>query len=528
MILNGGDLPASFGYLPLELAFPFDTNISYQIMRSGRQISLISRFGKLQITITESSWSKSGFVYKTFNYIPRLRHDSDHYREVVFDVRLSFHVNKFRALWPWNSDEFEDYFEWGQAVIRNVIEQFSWDHYRQTESRDEIMRLRRQFAQFDAEARIEMLCNFPDSIEGKVAKYLRWTRSWVWENRREGLSKLIAMVGDVPAELAEDIVQRLLVMSRVEYDDTVTPWKVTEALGVYSGKVRRSLVLEIYSALVAKLDTYDQSQRKGLWWAALGKSLAQVQKRLEHDEQIHNLHRVITEFLEPPNTLHDDEISLLLWDNSTMAAQEEIKSFIEEHVHSSDEEDIYTGIQYCLALRRELEPTFLAKQLSLLLNRKLQQPKVRVGVMQLARSSTSDIAEPDRNLLLQFLLREINGNEPRTREVAALTLKEQYVLFEGCGEVTNDQIVDALLGLSDDENPDIEFMAVSALASYVTKTSPQMQVVVADTLLRKIEKHSSESANDMVSIAAREALQALVNTLPDGDLKQRIEEKEYV
>ncbi len=526
MILDGGDLPNSFGYLPLELDFPFETTITHQILRSGRRIILTSQYGRMQIDVMESSWSKSGFVNKTFNYIPRLRRDSDHYREVVFDIRISFHINKFRALRPWNSDEFEDYFEWGQKVIRSMIERFSWEHYRQTESRDEIMRLRRQFAQFEAEARIEMLYNFPDSIEGKVAKCLRWTRSWVWENRRDGLTRLTEMADEVPNELVDDVIQRLIVMSKEKYGDSVTPWKVTEALGVYSARASGSLVPEIYSALVTKLDTYDQTQRRGVRWAALGKSLAQVQKRLDQDEQLQNLHRVVSGFLGK-SILKDDEISSLLWDNSTPAVQKKLKSFILEHVHSPDEEKIYTGIQYCLALRRQLEPAFLIRQLSSLLNRKPQRQDVKERTMMLAWNITGNIPESDRNLLLQFLLREIKDNESEIRGVAARTLKERYDLFSDCDEAATTQIIEALLSLSNAENTDFEFAAVSSLASYTVDTPPHFQEYVAEALLAKIQKNSTDPMSSDISIAAGVALQALIGSLPDNDLKQRIKGKGY-
>ena len=57
------------------------------------------------------------------------------------------------------------------------------------------------------------------------------------------------MADEVPDALVEGIILRLLQMSKVQYDDSVTPWKTIEALGVYGPRVQSPLTHRVYERL---------------------------------------------------------------------------------------------------------------------------------------------------------------------------------------------------------------------------------------------------------------------------------------
>lgn len=520
--LLAGEELLSWSFAPFRLAFPFKTRISHQVTGEGRRITFTTKYGELSLIIRETGWAKSGFLRESVYYVPHLRPLRHPYRESTFKVTVSFSINQFHGLWPWHSDEFSTYYDWAQAKMQELEDKLSWDKYRTSVMRDDISRLERAFRWHDAQAQIEMLRNFPETVEGRVAKHLRWTRSFVWKHRRGGLKGLIDMADKVPDALVEEVILRLLQMSKMQYDDSVTPWKTVEALGVYGPRVRPPLVHRVYERLWEKAQEHPQDKRQGMDWSALGKSLAQMQSVLSNENQLQNAHRLVQQFLRDPIPF-DEEIGNLLWNGSSPEVQQEMLNFISGRIHAQSGEEKHGGIEYLIALRRQLPLELRKRILTDLIAGRSRNLDLRRDTLWVIRSFEEALEGEEQQAIIRYVLKESRSAHREIREAATATLFFKSEAYSKSDTRTRNAIIRRLIAMASDDSNEVANSATSALSRYAPYVPRHYQAEVASTFLSRVPPREKIKSGDLLPYDCQRGLRALMQSMPDGQLKKEIQ-----
>jgi len=508
------------GYVAFTLDFPFQTRINHVVTVEGRQTTFVTDYGEMSLGIREHGWAKSGLREALF-FAPRLRSPRNTWRESQFEVKISFSINQFRALWPWYSDEFSKYYGWAEGKLRAIEDSFSWDKYRTSVSRDDIRRLDHALNEHANETFVEMYYDFPATIEGQVAKYLRWTHSLTWQYRRDGLKGLVEIANDVSDALVEEIVLRLLQMSEVEYDDIATPLWVTEALGVYGPRAKASLAKRVYEQLSELAESRSVDERKGYDWAAIGKALAQMQTVLPHQSQLENAHRIVQQFLYE-SIPGDEEVADLLWASSSADVRQEMLDFISTSVSSDSFDDIRTGVKYTIALKRQLSAKFQRQILFGLIEKRLRRPQVRRDVLWLAQN-LDDLEAPDQEAVIRHVLKESRSAYPEVQETAVNVLFYQAMIYGKSSTRIRSMITRRLIALADSGIDQVAAASVAALARFASFVPPRYRSKAASILMSQMPPRR-EIVDRLLQFRCQRGLEALSESVTDDPLRYEIVE----
>jgi hypothetical protein len=519
-VLAGGQL-MSWGYAPFTLVFPFKTHINHQITGAGRRTTFATKYGELSLHIRETGRRPAGLLGDSFHYAPHLRPQEHPYLESIFEVTVSFSISQFHALKPWLSDEFDRYYIWAQDRMQALESKFSWDRYSSSVTRDEIRHLERILRGHDAQVQIEMLDNFPETIEGSVAKHIRWTRSFVWQHRGNGLEGLIRLASEVPEGLVEEIVLRLLRMSTIQYEDTVTPWKTVEALGVYGVRAQPSLAHRVYERLWETVQECPQETKQGVYWSALGKSLAQMQSMLPDEDQIRNVHRVVDQFLPDPIRF-DEETCEQLWNGSSPEVHQKVQSFIEAMIRAQSIKEKRDGIEYIIALKKHLPPEFGSRAATELIAGKPRNVNLRIDIQRLIRIPSDELETEKQESIIKHVLRESKSAHHKIRAAATDTLRFQSQFYCKSNARIRSTIIRRLITLSSDDSDEVADRAVHALVSYVSCVPRRYEADVASIFLARVPPRQQVNAPNLLEIECSRGLTALVEKVPDDELKQEI------
>jgi hypothetical protein len=520
-LLAGKDL-WSWSFTPFNLAFPFKTGISHQVTDEGRRITFATKYGELSLIIRETGWAKSGFLKESVYYAPKLRPLDHPYRESTFEVTVSFAINQFHGLWPRHSDEFSTYYDWAQAKMQELEDKLSWDKYRTSVMRDDFRRLEHAFGWHDAQAQIEMLHNFPETAQGRAAKYLRWTRSFVWEHRRDGLKGLIDMADEMPNALVEEIILRLLQMSKMQYDDSVTPWRTVEALGVYGQRVRPPLAHRVYERLCEKAQEHLQDRREGIDRPTIGKSLAQMQSVLSNEDQLQNAHQLVQQFLRNPIPF-GEEIGNLLWNDSSPNVQQEMLDFIGGRIHAQSAEEKHSGIEYLIALRRQLPLEFRKRILTELVAERSRKLDLRLDTLWVIRSFEEVLEGEEQKDIIRYVLKESRSAHREIREAATAALFFRSEAYSKSDTRTRNAIIRRLITLANEDSDEVANSAVRTLSRYAPYVPRHYQAEVASIFLSRVPPREKIKSDDWLSLDCETGLRALMGNIPDGELKQEIQ-----
>jgi hypothetical protein len=479
----GRDLTPS-GYVSFTLAFPFETRISHAVTEAGRQTTFTTKFGELSLTIREVGWSRSAFIRDALFFAPDLRSRPHRYRESKFEINISFSINQFRALWPWNADEFATYYGWAEGRLCAIENSFSWDKYRSSVSRNDVKRLEHALDRHAQEAFGEMYYNFPETVEGRAAKCLRWTRSLTWQYRRKGLEELVEMVDEVPNALIAEIVLHLSQMSELPYDDTATPLWVTEALGVYGPRAEAPLAKRVYEELSRQEESRPEDKKQSYDWAVIGKSLARMQTVLPHQSQLENAHRIVQQFLYE-SIPGDDEVADLLWASSSANVRQEMLDFISTSVDSGSFDDIHIGVKYAIALKRQLSVDFRKRILFDLIGRRFRNPSVRRDILWLTQN-LDDLEAADQEVAIRYVLKESESAYLEVQEAAVGVLCNQARIYGRSGARTRSMITRHLIALADSDSDKVASASIAAIARFAPFVPPRYHTEIGSILTSQI------------------------------------------
>ncbi len=364
-----------------------------------------------------------------------------------------------------------------------------------------------------------MYYNFPETIEGRVAKWLRWTRSLTWLYRRDGLRELIEVSDEVPDAFVEEIILRLLQMSKVNYDDSATPLWVTKALGVY-GPRAGALAERVYEQLLQQAKSRPEDRRKGYDWAVVGKSLAQMQAILPHQRQMENAHWIVQQFLFE-SIPGDEEVADLLWGSSSADVRQEMLDFISASVHSDSFDNIHTGIKYTVALKRQLPVEFRRQILFDLVERRLRRPRARQSILWLIQN-TDDLGAADQGAVIRYVLKELGSGYPEVQKSAIDVISYQARIYGGSDTRTRNMITRRLIALAASDSDRVVTATVAAVARFAPFVPPRYHSEIASILMSQLPPRRRTGYDQDLGLLCQWGLEKLLKNVTDVRLRQEI------
>jgi hypothetical protein len=519
----GGDLML-WGFDTFTLLFPFKTQIDHGVT-SGERLTIFStKYGELSFQIRGTGSRPPGLLGDSFYYAPHLLPQEHPYVECSFEIVVSFAITQFHALKPWLSDEFDTYYNWAQDRMQAIENKFSWDKYSNSMTRDEFRRLERLLREHNAQVQIEMLRNFPDTIEGDVAKCIRWTRSFLWRHRRDGLEGLIELANQVPEEQVEGIILRLLRMSEIDYEeDIVTPWKTIEALGVYGPRSTPSLAHRVNERLWQIAREHPKDKRQGVFWADLGKALLQLLGTLSPKKQAESFCRIVDVF-QLDSISFEARICEGLWISSDPETRVMIESFIKRLIQAEHIEERRKGVACSYSLRKELPPEVLKEVIADLLSSNPRDAELRVGIQRLICALNSGLSSEELECIIRYVLKETRSTHSEVCAAAIDTLRFQSTLYCKSSRRTINTIIRRLITLANGDLDEISARAAQALEGYASQIPSKYQPDVVSIFLEKLSAcHQDRDANWLV-VHYSMGLEALMEITLDEDLKSKIRE----
>lgn len=246
-------------YIPFNLTFPHD--IDFQLEKTDKtQIpKIILKNDIIRITI---NFDKEACFDKTFAYTllkPGNRFKS--YDEKCFVMTIEFEIKKY-SFFKIKEREVDQFWSWGDGLIEDLKEFCDWQYYEGNFQRSQIQEILNKLGYMSWEMRIENYHNFEDNPHGKVKKLLRYTISPIFEQRRDAIGHIVNMKNEIPTDLTETVVNRLLSLATGIHNDT--GFKAAEALGNMGDIIPTNLHENVVNALIKILGDKDTDEHRGL------------------------------------------------------------------------------------------------------------------------------------------------------------------------------------------------------------------------------------------------------------------------
>lgn len=242
-------------YIPFNLTFPHD--IDFQLEKTDKtQIpKIILKNDIIRLTI---NFDKEACFDKTFAYTllkPGNRFKS--YDEKCFVMTIEFEIKKY-SFFKTKEREVDKFWSWGDGLIEDLKEFCDWQYYEGNFQRSQIQEILNKLGYISWEMLIENYKNFEDNPHGKVKKLLRYTISPIFEQRRDAIGHIVSIKNEIPSDLIEDVINRLLSLVTGTKNDT--GFKAAEALGNMGDIIPTNLHENVVNTLIKILedeDTYE-------------------------------------------------------------------------------------------------------------------------------------------------------------------------------------------------------------------------------------------------------------------------------
>jgi hypothetical protein len=457
-VLSGASLKSA-SWTPFTLSFPVPTEIHHAVLPDERRLTFVTRYGAFSVAIEEGRW----WVRSA------LPEGEEGYR-----VRLSFAARRPYALGPWLSAGFERYYAFVREKMEALEATFSLERHQLARVEGHLRSLETEFRRH-AEAVQAALTKTAETAaqappagdaEARLARHLRSTRADSWERRREGVAGLLAMVHEVPEERVDEVVRRLLEMSRRSQEGTPSPWGVVRALGAYGVRAEAPLARQVAERLTEHALEHPPERRTGRGWWALGRHLAEMQGRLPLDEQRENLDRIVVHFLSFENP-DRATVAELCWRETQLTVRRGVLDSIRELVASEENEGRLEGLTYAARLGGALPLPFRRALLEELLDLRVLDVEVRLAIQRFICAFGEELGEEALREAVRYVLRGAKSAYDELREGTVETLEARAELFAQSDARTVNMVTRRLMSLTEDESAAVAGRALVALVEYV-------------------------------------------------------------
>ncbi|WP_367343515.1 hypothetical protein [Methanomethylovorans sp.] len=250
---------SAWTYIPFNITFPHD--IDFQLEKTDKtQIpKIILKNDIIRITI---NFDKEACFDKTFAYTllkPGNRFKS--YDEKCFVMTIEFEIKKY-SFFKTNENEIDKFWSWGDGLIEDLKGFCDWKYYEGNFQRSQIQEILNKLGYMNWEMRIENYHNFEDNPHGKVKKLLRYTISPFFKERRDAIGYIVDMKNEIPTDLIENVINRLLLLASDINNDT--GFKAAEALGNMRDVIPTNLHENVVNTLIKTLDDKNTDENIGL------------------------------------------------------------------------------------------------------------------------------------------------------------------------------------------------------------------------------------------------------------------------
>lgn len=249
-ILNEESNENGYMYIPFYLNFPTDINFNLEKSDKSKldKIVLESKYGKITIEFHDR-WNFSS--QKTFMYTTmrpgKLHHN---YKEYYAEMSIDLDIKKF-AYFPLiggDEESVDEFYSWANQLIENLRQFCDWNYYENNVTRETFQHIINKLDYQDWETKIENYNNFKDTKYGEIQRLLRHTISPHFEYRKHAIKKIVEQKNEISIYQMESVILRMLRLTN--YEDTVTKFMATEALGDFENKIPTNLHEKVIGRLI--------------------------------------------------------------------------------------------------------------------------------------------------------------------------------------------------------------------------------------------------------------------------------------
>lgn len=259
---NGETIDGAIIYIPFCVTFP--EGINYELTESINspicKIILTSKYGRLTIEF-DDLYNPS--LQKTFAYTvmkPGNRHR--HYEEICLDMSVNLDIKKY-AYFPLvggPEESVDEFMSWANQTIDNLRTFCDWDYFEKNIKRELFQELFNKLDGIQHEINIEHYDNFEDNKFGRTQRLLRYMINPHFEYRRDALREMIKAKDELPTDLVETSILRILRLTY--FKEEVTRFQAAEALGELKEKIPVNLHQEVVDALLKLVDDEDDAVKR--------------------------------------------------------------------------------------------------------------------------------------------------------------------------------------------------------------------------------------------------------------------------
>ncbi|MCK5642896.1 MAG: hypothetical protein KAJ19_18950 [Gammaproteobacteria bacterium] len=249
-ILNEESNENAHMYIPFYLNFP--TGINFNLEKSDKskldKIVLESKYGKVTIEFHDR-WNFSS--QKTFMYTTmrpgKLHHN---YKEYYTEMSIDLDIKKY-AYFPLiggDEESVDEFYSWANQLIEDLRLFCDWNYFENNVTRETFQQIFNKLDYQDLENKIENYNNFKDTKYGEIQRLLRHTISPHFEYRKHAIKKIVEQKNEISIYQMESVILRMLRLTN--YEDTVTKFMATEALGDFEKKIPTNLHENVVGRLI--------------------------------------------------------------------------------------------------------------------------------------------------------------------------------------------------------------------------------------------------------------------------------------
>ena len=249
-ILNEESNENAYMYIPFYLNFPKGINFNLEKSDKSKldKIVLKSKCGKVTIEFHDR-WNFSSqrtFMYTTMR--PGKHHQT--YEEYYTEMSIDLDIKKFAYFPLIGSDEesVDDFYSWANQLIEDLRQFCDWNYFENNIKRETFQQIFNQLDYQDWETKIENYNNFKDTKYGEIQRLLRHTIGPHFEYRKHAIKKIVEQKNEISICQMESVILRILRLTN--YEDKITKFMATEALGDFENKIPSDLYENVVGRLI--------------------------------------------------------------------------------------------------------------------------------------------------------------------------------------------------------------------------------------------------------------------------------------
>lgn len=515
---KGETIDGAIIYIPFSVTFP--EGINFELTESINspicKIILTSKYGRLTIEF-DDLYNPS--LQKTFTYTvmkPGNRHR--HYEEICLDMSVNLDIKKY-AYFPLvggREESVDEFMSWANQTIDDLRTFCDWDYFEKNIKRELFQELVNKLDGIQHEINIEHYENFEDNKFGRTQRLLRYMINPHFEYRRDALTEIIKTKDEIPTDLVESSILRILRLTN--FKEEVTRFQAAEALGELKDKIPINLHQEVVDALLKLVDDKDNIvKRKSI------ESLCNIFTYVDSTLKTKMQEKIINDYVENDQFYLERETPLQkIYPH--INDEDKVKfetTYLQKLVEEKDTLGLIRALRFYGGIREFITPERIRQVMEYSLNIDLTKDEVIYEYLILIALWSKKIPNDRINLYYDKVYSLLIDGEINVKIWVINMLIISSLFIERLETIQKESIFLKLKEYTTSENYDLKKASLTGLTN-IAEYLPGKENEIAEILLSEIEIVGTEDLNNYLTYRMVYCFEKISKRVSDDSLVTKI------